>query len=347
MPVTLEHSLAPDRGPSPAPVACTIGVFDGVHRGHQRLLAATVAAARELGGIAAAVTFEPHPRAVLDPANVPPELTTLDEKRERLMAAGIDRVVVVNFTREVSEWTAERFCAPAARPFRPPATGGGTGLRAGPRPPRRHRLPAPLRGRARLHGRHRPGGGRRRGRRSPPPGSARLWSPATSRRPPACSGHPYFLDGTVERGDRIGWRLGFPTANLGVEPGKCLPELGIYSTWIRVRGAWRVAASSIGYRPTFGGDRLTVEAHLLDFDADIYGERVRLAFVHRLREERFYPDEAGLIAQMRLDVAETRRAAGGGRAARGALSRSDTRHRGSPPRGGASVDPGRGRGRLP
>jgi len=123
-------------------------------------------------------------------------------------------------------------------------------------------------------------------------------------------GHPYFLDGTVERGDRVGWRLGFPTANLGVEPGKCLPELGIYSTWVRVRGEWRVAASSIGYRPTFGGDRLTVEAHLLDFDADIYGERVRLAFVHRLREERWYPDEAALIAQMRLDVAETRRLLG-------------------------------------
>jgi riboflavin kinase/FMN adenylyltransferase len=120
-------------------------------------------------------------------------------------------------------------------------------------------------------------------------------------------GHPYFLDGTVEHGDRVGWRLGFPTANVGVEPGKCLPEMGIYSTWIRARGDWLPAASSIGYRPTFGGDRLTVEAHLLDFEGDLYGERVRLAFLHRLREERWYPDEAALIAQMRLDVAETRR----------------------------------------
>jgi len=108
--MTLEHSLGPERGPSPPPAACTIGVFDGVHRGHQQLLARTVAAAREIGGIAVAVTFEPHPSAVLDPGNVPPELTTLDEKRERLIAAGIDRVVVVNFTREVSQWSAERFC---------------------------------------------------------------------------------------------------------------------------------------------------------------------------------------------------------------------------------------------
>jgi riboflavin kinase/FMN adenylyltransferase len=304
--VTLEHSLAPDRGPSPAPVACTIGVFDGVHRGHQRLLAATVAAARQLGGIAAAVTFEPHPRAVLDPANVPPELTTLDEKRERLMAAGIDRVVVVNFTREVSEWTAERFCERLLDRFdlRRLVVGPGFAL-----------------------GRDRRGDVdflRRFGAEhdftvdtvpavtedGEAISSTRIRSELVSGDVELAAGllgHPYFLDGTVERGNRVGWRLGFPTANLGVEPGKCLPELGIYSTWLRVRGEWRAAASSIGYRPTFGGDRLTVEAHLLDFDADIYGERVRLAFVHRLREERWYPDEAALIAQMRLDVAETRR----------------------------------------
>jgi riboflavin kinase/FMN adenylyltransferase len=307
--VTLEHSLAPNRGPSPAPAACTIGVFDGVHRGHQRLLAATVAAARELGGIAGAVTFEPHPRAVLDPANVPPELTTLDEKRERLMAAGIDRVVVVNFTREVSEWTAERFCARLLDRFdlRRLVVGPGFAL-----------------------GRDRRGDIDFLRRFGAEHGFTVDTVPAVTEEGEAISstrirsalvsgdvemaagllGHPYFLDGTVERGDRVGWRLGFPTANLGVEPGKCLPELGIYSTWVRVRGEWRVAASSIGYRPTFGGDRLTVEAHLLDFDADIYGERVRLAFVHRLREERWYPDEAALIAQMRLDVAETRRLLG-------------------------------------
>jgi len=304
--VTLEHSLAPNRGPSPAPAACTIGVFDGVHRGHQRLLAATVAAARELGGIAGAVTFEPHPRAVLDPANVPPELTTLDEKRERLMAAGIDRVVVVNFTREVSEWTAERFCARLLERFdlRRLVVGPGFAL-----------------------GRDRRGDIDFLRRFGAEHGFTVDTVPAVTEDGEAISstrirsalvsgdvelaagllGHPYFLDGTVERGNRVGWRLGFPTANLGVEPGKCLPELGIYSTWIRVRGEWRVAASSIGYRPTFGGDRLTVEAHLLDFDAEIYGERVRLAFVRRLREERWYPDEAALIAQMRLDVSETRR----------------------------------------
>jgi riboflavin kinase/FMN adenylyltransferase len=303
--VTLEHSLAPDRGPSPAPVACTIGVFDGVHRGHQRLLAATVAAARELGGIAAAVTFEPHPRAVLDPANVPPELTTLDEKRERLMAAGMDRVVVVNFTREVSEWSAERFCARLLDRFDLQRLVVGPGFAMG-----RDR-----RGDVDFLRRF----GAEHGfsvdtvaavtEEGEPISSTRIRSALVSGDVELAAGllgHPYFLDGTVERGDRIGWRLGFPTANLGVEPGKCLPELGIYSTWIRVRGEWRVAASSIGYRPTFGGDRLTVEAHLLDFDGDLYGEPARLSFVHRLRDEQAFDSVDALVAQMGRDVDRTR-----------------------------------------
>src|ERR1035437_6313985 len=303
--MTLEHSLGPVRGPSPPPAACTIGVFDGIHRGHQQLLARTVAAAREAGGIAVAVTFEPHPGAVLDPGNVPPELTTLDEKRERLIAAGIDRVVVVHFTREVSRGAAGRSGDRLPARFALPPLVVGAGFALGRA--RRGDI-AFLRGFGSAHGFT---------VETVDPvtedgetiSSTRIRSALVSGDVETAArllGHPYFLDGTVEHGDRVGWRLGFPTANVGVEPGKCLPEMGIYSTWIRARGDWLPAASSIGYRPTFGGDRLTVEAHLLDFEGDLYGERVRLAFIHRLRGERWDPDEAALIAQMRLDVAETR-----------------------------------------
>jgi len=305
----LEHALVPGRGPLPAPVACTVGVFDGVHRGHQGLLGATVDAARELGGIAVAVTFEPHPRAVLDPASAPPELTTLDEKRDRLAALGIDRLVVVNFTREVSLWGPEEFCERLLARFdlRRLVIGPGFALGHG-----RRGDAGFLRG---FGGEHGFGvvevapimddGS--------PISSTRIRAALVSGEVEEAErllGFPYFLDGTVERGNAVGRRLGFPTANLGVEPGKCLPELGIYTAWLRVRGHWHATAASIGYRPTFGGDRLTVEAHALDFDEDIYGERARLAFCHRLREERNYPDEAGLIVQMREDVAETRRRLG-------------------------------------
>jgi riboflavin kinase/FMN adenylyltransferase len=304
--VELEHGLGPDRGVSPPPAAITVGVFDGVHRGHQQLLAATVAAAREIGGIAVAITFEPHPRAVLDPGNVPAEITTLDEKNERLAALGIDRLVVVNFTVEISRWSATRFCERLLDRFdlrqfivgpafalghdrqgdvaflRDFGSGHGfTVIEVGP---------------VDIDGE--------------PVSSTRVRAALVSGEVEVASGllgYPYFMDGTVEQGERVGRRLGFPTANLGVEPGKCLPEIGIYTTWIQVRRQWHRAAASIGYRPTFGGDRLTVEAHILDFDADIYGERVRLAFTHRIREERMYPDEASLIVQMRDDVLETQR----------------------------------------
>ncbi len=304
--VQLEHSLGPARDRSRPPAVCSVGVFDGVHRGHQRLLSATLAGARELGAVAAVVTFEPHPRAVLDAASAPPELTTLDEKRERLAALGVDIAVVVNFTREVSEWSAEQFCLRLSERFELRRLVIGPGFALG----HDRRGDADfLRSFGSGHGfdvvevEPVTEGGR-------PISSSRVRTALLSGEVEEAGrllGTPYFMDGTVERGSAVGRRLGFPTANLGVAPGKCLPELGIYSGWLRVRGEWHRAAASIGYRPTFGGDRLTVEAHLLDFDADIYGERARLAFVHRLREERLYPDEASLIDQMGDDVAETRR----------------------------------------
>lgn len=309
--VELEHSFAGDRGPSPPPAACTIGVFDGVHRGHQRLLAATAEAARELGGMAVAITFEPHPRAVLDPANAPPELTTLDEKRDRLIACGMDRVVVVNFTREVSGWSAERFCEQLLERFDLRRLVVGPGFALG------HDRRGDLDFLRRFGAEH---------------GFTVATVPAvtedgerissTRTRAAVVSGdveqaakllgHSYFLDGTVELGNQLGRTLGFPTANLGAAPGKCLPALGIYSGWLRIQGSWLPTAASVGYRPTFGGDRLTIEAYALDLDpqTDLYGERLRLAFVHRLREERWYPDEASLIAQMHEDVEETRRRLG-------------------------------------
>ncbi len=304
--MVIEHSLPPDRGPNPRAAALTIGVFDGVHRGHRRLIEATVRGARELGGVAVAVTFTPHPRAVLDPRNAPPEITTLAEKHELLAGEGINRIVVVPFTREVSQWSAERFCERLLESFDVRRLIAGPGFALG------HDRKGDVAFLRRFGADHgfvitevqpvNEDGARI--------SSTRIRADIVSGDVAMAAqllGRPYKVDGIVERGNGVGRRLGFPTANLGVEAGKCLPALGIYTSWLRVRGRWHPAATSVGYRPTFGGDRLTVEAHILDFDADIYGEWVRLAFSDRLREERMYPDEASLIAQMREDVAETRR----------------------------------------
>jgi riboflavin kinase/FMN adenylyltransferase len=302
----IERSLRRDRDPDSRPAAVTIGVFDGVHRGHQRLLGATVEAARADAGLAVAVTFTPHPRAVLNPQDAPPELTTLGEKRELLAALGIERIVVLPFTREVSLWTAEEFCERLLAGFAVRHLIAGPSFALGH--DRRGDI-AFLRAFGAEHGFDvlEVGPVVEDGNRI---SSTRVRSAVVSGRVDEAArllGRPYFVDGPVEHGEKVGRRLGFPTANVGIEPGKCLPALGIYASWLRVRGCWHQAASSIGYRPTFRGERLTVEAHILDFDDDIYDEPVRLAFTDRLREERMYPDEASLIVQMHADVSQTRR----------------------------------------
>jgi riboflavin kinase/FMN adenylyltransferase len=124
-------------------------------------------------------------------------------------------------------------------------------------------------------------------------------------------GYPFFADAWVEHGEGIGARIGFPTANLAITPNKCLPARGVYATWTKVRGTWHVGATNVGYRPTFGGETLTVETYLLDFNEDIYREKVRTVFVVRLRDERMYPDAAALCEQIDKDVAKTRTLVGG------------------------------------
>lgn len=290
----------------PRSVAITIGNFDGVHRGHRHLLALLTSEARSLDGDAVVVTFDPHPRCVLAPDRCPPALTTLDEKRERIEAAGVDRLIVLPFTRTLSEWTPDHFCdrLGAAQSIGRMVIGHDFALGHG-----RAGDVGFLRGYAARHGftvvtadvvADEAG----------PISSSRVRMAliegdlSTANR---VLGHPYFLDGLVEHGERIGRVIGYPTANISVTPGKCLPARGVYATWVQVEDTWHQAATNVGYRPTFGGDRLTVEAFLLDFDRDIYHQRVRLAFVSRLREERTYADAQALSVQIGRDVIAARR----------------------------------------
>ena len=221
--VQLEHSLGPARDRSRPPAVCSVGVFDGVHRGHQRLLSATVAVARELGAVAAVVTFEPHPRAVLDAASAPPELTTLDEKRERLAALGVDIVVVVNFTREVSEWSAEQFCLRLYERFELWRLVVGPGFALGHD---RHGDADYLRGFGAGHGfdvvevEPVTEGGR-------PISSSRVRAALLSGEVEEAGrllGAPYFMDGTVERGSAVGRRLGSRPPTWGWPPASACPS---------------------------------------------------------------------------------------------------------------------------
>jgi riboflavin kinase/FMN adenylyltransferase len=293
-------SLAGRGWPSPA---VTIGNFDGVHRGHQALTAAAIRWARAHGGRAVVLTLDPHPARVLAPGHAPPLLTTLDQKAELLEAVGIDMLAVVPFTPGLQQLEAEDF----ARRVLAGALGArmvivGDGFRFGH--DRRGDVPALGRLGAELgfevegvapvlHG----------GR---PISSSRVREALVQgqvEEAQALLGRAYFMDGVVVEGERRGRTLGFPTANLDSE-NEVVPGAGVYvARCRRAGGPWSGAVVNVGRRPTFGGRDVSVEAHLLGFEGDLYGSRLRIEFHRRLRGEQRFEGPDALVTQIRTDVA--------------------------------------------
>jgi riboflavin kinase / FMN adenylyltransferase len=283
-----------------------VGNFDGVHRGHQALVAAAVARARASGGAAVVLTFDPHPARVLRPQAAPAALTTLAQKEELVAALGIDRMVVVPFDARLAALSAENF----AREVLQQALGA------------RHVVV----GESFRFGRGREGDPRRLEALGASLGFAVEVVPplVEGGRPISSSrvrealergdvgearkllGRDYFVDGEVVRGDGRGRTIGVPTANLAREE-QILPAHGVYAARCRPgAGAWHAAAVNVGERPTFGGGRVRLEAHLLDFEGDLYGARLRVAFNERLRGEQRFDSKDALVAQIRRDIEAAR-----------------------------------------
>lgn len=283
----------------------TIGSFDGVHIGHQRLLRRVRVAADRGAMTSVAVTFDPHPRCVVDPAGCPPMLASLSDRIDLLNRAGAERVVVLAFTSELRTWSADRFAAALVERLgmRQLMVGPGFALGRG-----REGTVDFLRRIGRKSGfnvttiapARRGGAAISSGRIRDAIAGARLTEGI------AMLGRPYVLDGTIERGEGRGAGLGVPTANLGVDGGRCNPAPGVYAGWLDFGDGWRPAATGIGTRPTFGGGSVTVEAHVLDFAGDLYGRRARLALVRRLRAERAFPSIQALVTAMAHDIDRTR-----------------------------------------
>lgn len=291
------------------PLAVALGVFDGVHRGHQALLAEAVASGRTVGAVPAALTFDPHPAAVFAPARVPDLLTTVAQRAELLHACGARRVVVVPFDRAFAAQTPDEFARVVlVEKLRARVVVVGDDFQYGCN---RTGTVTTLRAAGETHG-----------------FTVRVVPPQLQDGIPIRSsvlrgmiaggaveeahrllGRPYALSGTVVRGHQLGRALGFPTANLAPPLGILVPGAGVYAGRAHVGGSSCRAAISIGTNPTVvdAGAR-TVEAFLLDgFAADIYGETLTLEFLHYLRAHVKFPDLETLIAQMNHDVAETQR----------------------------------------
>jgi riboflavin kinase/FMN adenylyltransferase len=288
----------------PAP-ALAIGNFDGVHLGHQALVRAAVQDARTRAGCTMVLTFDPHPVRVLAPERAPRALLTLEQRAELLGGLGVDTVAVLGFDATVAALAPEAFVREIlVRGLQAKSVVVGERFRFG-------------RGRAgdvallqRL--------GEECGFRllalpvllqdGAPVSSSRIRDVLLAGDVQAAArllGRPFFVDGTVVKGDGRGRQIGIPTANLET-PNECLPAPGVYAGFAHVAkgGARWASAINLGLRPTFAGSGLRLEAHLLGFEGELHGKELRLEFVRRLREERRFPSAAALVEQIRRDVAD-------------------------------------------
>ena len=284
-----------------------LGNFDGLHRGHMKIIDRVRRRAGERGGMPAAMTFDPHPPRVVRPDKAPPLLMTIDQKMEALGRAGMQGVAVVRFTHEMSLWEPEAFVravlvewlhvtevwvganflfghdrAGTFSVLR--SLGARYGFRAEKIDPVRYKDFVVSSTRVR-----------------------RLVSEGRVDEAGALLGHHYFIDGTVARGAGRGRGIGFPTANLKTD-NELIPPAGVYATAATIGGIVHPSITNIGMRPTFGDvETTTIETHVFDFDKDLYDSRLRLAFVQRMRDERAFPDVDALRAQIEADARSARR----------------------------------------
>ncbi|NWG35576.1 MAG: bifunctional riboflavin kinase/FAD synthetase [Chloroflexi bacterium] len=288
----------------------TVGVFDGVHRGHQQIINKLVAGAHADGLPAVVLTFDPHPAKIFGRGDI--KLLTLPGERARLLGDwGVDVVVTHPFDMTVANTTAFDFM---------------TRLKT------RLGLVRLILGYDSTLGKDREGNAARLteiglelgygvetvaalGDESGVVSSTEIRKLVTVGKVEEAArlmGHPYQLQGLVTHGDQRGKTIGFPTANLEYAREKVLPAGGIYACWAYLGNERHMAAVNVGTNPTFTPDKrtLNVEAYLLDFDRDIYGEMLRLEFIARLRDELKYDSVEALIRQIRLDVEQTRRILG-------------------------------------
>jgi riboflavin kinase/FMN adenylyltransferase len=273
----------------PAERAVALGSFDGVHRGHARVLDA----ARDAGTPATVVTFWPHPRLVL--GNKVELLSTLDRRLELLEAEGMDEALVVEFTPELARREPEEFADSLLRRIGARTIVVGESFRFGrgaagdaallERLGFDVRVVPTLEGVSSTHIRS-------------------LLRDGDVVQSAELLGRPAEVEGLVVLGDQRGGTLGYPTANLAVPPDLLVPANGIYAG----AALGHRAAISIGVNPHYGGDERRVEPYLLDFEGDLYGQRLIVELWQRLRDERSFPSEAELVAQIACDVEQTRAA---------------------------------------
>ncbi len=301
-------TMAQLKAGAPGPeTALTIGVLDGVHLGHQALLRRLADEARKRALSAGVVTLHPHPITVLRPEIAPSYLTGLEDRMELMRDSGAAWVLPLTFTGEVSEVSAEDLAraffdllrmrlmvlgpdaafgrgAPKDTAERMRTLGAELGFEVVQVEPLMHD-----------HERYSSTAVRN------------ALAAGDMDRVTALLGRAYRLSGPVVHGFERGRTIGFPTANISVAADRAMPALGVYATRAHVAGLVLLGATNIGKRPTFDAGHVSIETHLIDFEGDIYGERLELEIVARIREERPFAGVDELVSQIGRDVEEARR----------------------------------------
>jgi len=283
-----------------------LGNFDGLHRGHQKILDRLRRVAVERGATSVVMTFDPHPPRIVRPDKAPPLLMTMAQKLEALARAGVQGAAIVRFTPELSRWSPETFVQAvlvdwlhvaevwvgANFLFGHDRAGNFTRLRAlGARDGFKTEKIDPVRYKDFVVSSTR---------------IRRLIAEGRMDEAGALLGHQYYIDGTAVRGDGRGRTIGFPTANLCTE-NELLPPHGVYATTATIDGVVCPSVTNVGVRPTVDrSGRTTTETHIFDVDRDLYGATIRVGFVQRLRDERAFESVDALRDQIAADCDRAR-----------------------------------------
>jgi riboflavin kinase/FMN adenylyltransferase len=280
----------------------TLGVFDGLHLGHQRIMQTVVESARAIDAVPTVITFDPHPRAVLHPENAPPLLQTLDQRLANFGVLGIEQAIVIRFDKEFAAIDAESFLRDIVH----------------------ERLQARevFLGKGFFFGKNRGGNiellremskklgffadevpeVRLRGARISSSKVRQLLADGKVNIARRMLGRPYGVEGQIVHGLQRGRTIGFPTANLHPH-NRVIPKFGVYATATLIEGKWRRSVTNVGIRPTFDDGRTpSIESYIFDFDGDLYGDVLRVRFLHRIRDERKFGGLDELKAQIEKDT---------------------------------------------